>query len=84
MFTSPTDSDFLDGHDGLEAVRWVSIKREIPNALCRTNRSLVLGTRSKLLLGFIASTAVNMNICSKVHTQLIFTSSLLSGNIDVV
>lgn len=33
MFTSFTDSDFLDGQDGLEAVRWVSLKREISNAV---------------------------------------------------
>lgn len=36
------------------------------DALRHTDQSLVLGTRSRLLPGFIASTAVNMNLCSKV------------------
>lgn len=77
MFTSPTDSDFLDGQDGLEAVRWVTVKHEISYTLRRTNRSLGPGTRSKLLLGFTASTVVNTNLCLKVYTQPSVTPSIL-------
>lgn len=79
VFTSPTESEFSEKHDGPDSVRYVLFSRPagIAEEILLTGFFLGSGMKRRLRTGYIQFAAVNMSHYSEVHKP---TSGILYGS----